>query len=151
MNSLDDDIFVIETGISKSKRGPANKAKGSRIERYYANFFKEFHELLKHCKTTRNTSRLLDACKIDLNFLPVLTQIKAGEQKGLNPSVVLEDMVKALRENIPESYPEHKMPKIVIHHKDMPKGRRKRIPTDTMVSMTFDDYLIFLTAFLNQK
>lgn len=145
----DDDLITIEVG-RKSNRGPANKRKGSRVEREYANFFKEFHELLKHCKTTRNTSKLLDNCKIDLNFLPILVQIKAGEQKGLNPSIILKQMSEALRENIPQSYPEHKMPKIVIHHKDLPKGKRTRSPEDTMVSMTFDDWLILFSAFINQ-
>lgn len=145
-----DDIIILttETKIPNSKRGPANKAKGSRVEREYANFFKNFHISLKHCKTTRNTSRMLDACKIDLNFLPILTQIKAGKQIALNPSVVLQEMINALKDNLPENYPEHKMPKIVIHHKDIPKGRRNRTPVDTIVSMTFEDFLIFFSAFL---
>lgn len=147
--SMDEDLFTIEVG-KKSRQGPMNKRKGSRVERYYSNFFKQFHELLKYCKTTRNTSKLLDNCKVDLNFLPILVQIKAGEQKGLNIANVLVDMKEALRKNIPQNYPEHRMPKIVIHHKDIQKGKRTRNPEDTLVTMTFDDFLIFFLAFLNQ-
>lgn len=146
----DNDIIVLETKVRVS-RGPANKAKGSRVEREYANFFKNFDESLKHCKTTRNTSRMLDNCKIDLNFLPILTQIKAGKQMGMNPSVVLEQMTQALLENLPKDYKEHIMPKVVIHHKDIVKGRNRRIPTDTIVSMTFEDFLIFFSAFLKSN
>lgn len=145
-----DDIIIINTK-EKVRPGPKNKRKGSRVEREYANFFKQFDESLKHCKTTRNTSKLLDNCKVDLNFLPILVQIKAGEQKGLNPSLVLQQMSESLRENIPQGYPEHKMPKIVIHHKDIPKGRRNRISEDTIVTITFDDFLILFSAFLKQK
>lgn len=147
---MDDDLITIQVGEKVSK-GPANKRKGSRVEREYANFFKQFDETLKHCKTTRNTSKLLDNCKIDLNFLPILVQIKAGEQKGLNPAVILKQISEALRENIPQSYPEHKMPKVLIHHKDIPKGRRTRNPEDTIISMTFDDWLILFSAFINQN
>lgn len=146
---MDDDTIIIDIK-QKPRPGPKNKRKGSRVEREYANFFKEFDESLKHCKTTRNTSKLLDNCKIDLNFLPILVQIKAGEQKGLNPSLVLSQITDSLRINIPGGYPEHTMPKIVIHHKDVPKGRRNRVSTDTIVTMTFDDFLTFFSAFLKQ-
>lgn len=145
-----DDIIVIDVK-QKVRPGPKNKRKGSRVEREYANFFKNFDESLKHCKTTRNTSKLLDNCKIDLNFLPVLVQIKAGEQRGLNPALVLSQITDSLRTNIPEGYPEHSMPKIVVHHKDIPKGRRNRVAEDTIVTMTFEDFLIFFAAFLKQK
>lgn len=154
MNSLqvdEEEYITLGEIVPKKHRGPANKRKGSRVEREYANIFKELNELLSQCKTTRNTSRVLDACKVDLNFLPILVQIKAGEQKGLNPSVVLQEMVSELKKHLPANYPEHTMPKVLIHHKDMPKGRRKRVPTDSMVSMTFDDFLIFFLAFLKTK
>lgn len=150
MNSLSDEVVIIPIE-KKANRGPQNKAKGSRVEREYANIFKEFDESLKHCKTTRFTSRILDNCKIDLNFLPVLIQIKAGKQLGLNPSNVLDTITLALRENLPQDYKEHSMPKIIIHHKDKPKGRMRRIPSDTLVHMTFEDFLIFFSAFLKQS
>lgn len=148
---LDDDIIVLTPTEKTKSKGPANKRKGSRVEREYANFFKNFDPSLTHCKTTRFTSRILDNCKIDLNFLPILVQIKAGEQKGLNISNVLQSMIEALTENLPQDYKEHSMPKIVVHHKDIPKGRRTRISTDTIVSMTFEDFLILFSAFLKNK
>lgn len=157
MNSLpeeeaDDEIisFNPNTRIEKSQ-GAKNKAKGSGIERLYANIFKQLHVSLEKCKTTRFTSKLLDNCKIDLNFLPILVQIKAGRQLGLSSSKVLQEMEVALKENLPKGYPEHKMPKIVIHHKDIEKGRNVRIPTDAMVHMTFDDWIPMFLAYVEKQ
>lgn len=154
MNSLqvdEEEYITLGEKPEKKHKGPANKRKGSRVERDYANIFKELDDLLAQCQTTRNSSKVLDACKIDLNFLPILVQIKAGDQKGLNPSVVLQEMVSELKKRLPANYPEHTMPKVLIHHKDMPKGSRKRVPTDSIVSMTFDDFLILFLAFLKTK
>lgn len=143
----DDEYFIVPDAKPRFKGGPANKRKGSRIERDYANIFKVH---VPQCQTTRNTSKLLDACKVDLNFLPVLLQIKAGIQRDYNAATILNEMVAALSKHLPPHYPEHKMPKAVIHHKDIPEGRKTkpRLPTDSMVTMTFDDFMILFQAYL---
>lgn len=143
----DDEYFIVPDDVPRINKGPANKRKGSRVERDYANIFKKY---VPQCQTTRNTSKLLDACKVDLNFLPVLHQIKAGIQRGYDAAVILNEMTAALSKHLPPHYPEHKMPKVVIHHKDTPDGRRTkpRLPTDTMVTMTFDDYMILFQSYL---
>lgn len=67
----------------KKNIGARSRRKGHEAERQYA---KEFRNLgYKHCKTSREGSRLLDSAGIDLIFIPFNVQIKAGKQRGLNP------------------------------------------------------------------
>lgn len=126
-----------------------NKALGFDAERLY---MAEFRDNLDSpfCKTTRNTSRMLDACKVDLNFLPVLIQIKAGIQKGLRATNVLKEMEISLSENYPPSDPIHQMPKLLIHHKEKPAGQKSRTKFESMVTMTFEDFKRFYIAYKNQ-
>lgn len=118
-----------------------NRRKGHDAERYYAQLFRDLGFPL--CKTTRESSRLLDNCKIDLDFLPVLVQIKAGRQKDFNPSKILFEMETKLKENFPEDEIIHKKPKLVIHHKQGVSGR-KRNEYDELVIMTFETFKKFL-------
>lgn len=133
---------------TKKKQGPRNRDKGHRVERDYAKIFQEAG--FKMCKTSRATSRLLDACKIDLNFIPIMLQIKAGYEKGLNPAAILRQMEEELNKNYPVTDPIHKLPRAVLHHKDLPKGQSSRTVYDAMVSMTFKDLLVLVVAFNKQ-
>ena len=121
---------------------------GHNAERLYAKIMQEAG--FTHCKTTRNTSRLLDACKIDLNFLPVLIQIKAGNQKGMNPSTILRQITEELQKNYPPMEDIHKKPRAIIHHKRLEEGTNRRKDTDAIVHMTFNDFLTLMVAYNKQ-
>lgn len=132
------------------RSGARNKRKGSSAERLYAMKFRELG--FDKCITSREGSKLLDDCAVDLMFLPILTQIKAGRQQGMNPSKVLKDIKDRIAEKFPSDAPEQNMPKVLIHYKDtvFVKGeRRKRSEYDEMVTMTFDTFVIFLKAYIN--
>jgi hypothetical protein len=123
----------------KKSYGKTNKRKGSDAERLYAKIFRD--ELgFSHCKTARMGSKLHDDAGIDLIFLPFNVQIKAGYDKGLNPSKELSYIEEKMVELFPPSSIEHTLPKILIHRKNKEKGRRNRIPYDDIVFMTFEDF-----------
>lgn len=118
--------------------GKVNRQKGHDAERYYANEFRKLgYEL---CQTARYGSRLLDDCKIDLINIPYNVQIKAGLQKGLNVSNVFAEMDRLINKNLPEDRPEHNYPKLLIHRKQVGKGK-SRTKYDDIVSMTFEDFV----------
>ncbi len=108
-----------------------NRRKGHNAERHYANVFKEMYP---DVVTSRYGSRQMDDAKVDLIGLPFLTQIKAGKQKGMKPHKVLEEM----KDLVPQRYKDDL--KIVIHHREGVRGK-KRTEFDSIVSMTFEDFL----------
>lgn len=122
-----------------------NKSLGYSIEREYAIIFREMG--FDKCKTTRNTSRLLDSCKVDLNFLPILLQLKAGFQKGMSVTGILKEMETLLTEHYPDYDPIHDLPRAVVHHKPKPKGVRERTEYDVMVHMTFKNFKKLLMGY----
>lgn len=123
-----------------------NRTKGNNAERYYAKIFRDLG--FDKCKTSRQASRLYDDCAIDLMFLPILVQIKAGRQKGMNPSKIFSDMKDRIKENFPETSPEQHLPKILIHYKNTGNGN-KRSEYDELVIMTFNTFLIFFKPYIN--
>lgn len=130
----------------KRSKGATNKRKGSDAERYYANIFRD--EGYKHCRTSRQASKLHDDCAIDLVFIPVLAQIKAGRQRNMNPSKVLYDIDERVQQNFPETAPERNMPGVLIHYKQVGAGK-KRTKYDELVTMTFETFLTFLKSYNN--
>lgn len=124
--------------IVKKSYGKTNKRKGNDAERYYARIFRELG--FTHCKTSRMGSKLHDDAGIDLIFLPLNVQIKAGKQVGLNPGRELDYISSRMEELFPSDSPEHTRPKIVIHRKEVGQGK-KRSATDELVHMTFTDFV----------
>lgn len=114
-----------------------NRTKGHNAERFYANIFREMGYI--YCKTTRESSKLLDNCKVDLDGIPFSIQIKAGTQKGLNASKIFFEMEEALKKNFPPEDIIHTKPKILIHHKQGIKGK-SRNEFDNLVMMTFETF-----------
>lgn len=125
--------------VKKKSYGKTNKRKGSDAERYYAKIFRE-NLGFTHCKTARLGSKLHDDAGIDLIFLPLNIQIKAGKQVGLNPGKELNYMQGRMTELFPPTSLEHTYPKLVIHKKEVGTGK-KRTEFDEIVSMTFSDFL----------
>lgn len=121
----------------KKNQGVTNKRKGSDAERKYAKIFRELG--FSHCKTSRFGSKMHDDAGLDLIFLPINVQIKAGKQTGLNSGRELEYMTNRMLELFPSTSPEHNYPKIVIHEKQVGQGK-KRGDFDALVTMTFEDF-----------
>ena len=117
--------------------GKTNKSKGSSAERLYAKFFRE--QGFKFCVTSRFGSKLHDGAKIDLLNVPFNVQIKAGKQKGLNPISTLIDIKGRIERMFPKENREHDYPTILIHKKEVGKGKR-RTEFDEVVIMTFSDF-----------
>lgn len=117
--------------IKKKKVNSRNK--GHSAERKYVNLFKQMG--YEFCKTTRNASRLLDSCKIDLAQLPFNIQIKKG-YKNNRPKAdeIFIEMKDLLSLNFPKEDNIHNYPKVLIHELDGYKSE------NTLVTMTWDDW-----------
>lgn len=122
----------------RNSNGSRNRTKGHNAEREYAKIFK--NQGYNHCKTSRQASRLLDDSKVDLFGIPFNVQIKAGYPRGLNHANILYDMKNLLQQNFPEEDKVHSYPKLVIHHKNVGRGKRRNEFTQ-LVTMTFEDFL----------
>ena len=128
----------------KTHHGKTSRTKGHNGERELALLFKTETPFEK-CTTTRNSSRILDNCKIDLNFIPLNVQSKVGEQKNMKPVSELKMMKDEMNARLPETEPQHHYPKIVVHKKP---AKGKRTEFDTIVTMTLNDFMkLFKTAY----
>lgn len=111
-----------------------NRSKGHDAERHFAKLFREMG--WENCQTSRYASRMHDDNKVDLVNIPFNVQIKAGAQRGMNPSKVLSDMKECIESNLPQE--SHK-PNILVHRKDVGKGC-KRDEFHDLVIMTWDEF-----------
>lgn len=117
--------------------GSTNRKKGHDAERYYARAFKALG--FSHCVTSRYGSRIHDDAGIDLIHLPMNVQIKAGKQKGMNASKVLSYLKERTKLLFPNTAREQGLPAILIHRKEVGRGR-KRDEFDDLVTMSFEDF-----------
>jgi len=116
-----------------------NRTKGHSAERLYA---LKFREIFPKCQTSRYASRMMDDAGVDLVGLPMLVQIKAGLQKGMKPHEVLK--------NIKDNLPDESKPKVLIHHKEGAKGK-KRDEFSSLVTMTFEDFFHLINLAYNDN
>ena len=117
--------------------GNTNKTKGSNAERLYANLFREVG--FSFCKTSRQSNRMLDDAGIDLNFLPFNVQIKAGYSSGLNEFKTLQLIRERLSELFPPNDEVHKKIDVLIHRKDVGRGKKREV-TDDLVFIWEEDF-----------
>lgn len=93
--------------------------------------------------TTRQLSRRLDACGIDLVGTDSLIQCKAGYE---NRRPRYEEIYEYIKDRLAESFKAdhiiNQYPIILIHNIDVGSGK-KRQPHHTTVTMTFEDYIRF--------
>lgn len=127
---------------NRSKLGKNNKRKGSNGERRMALVFRNLG--YDKCQTTRASSKLLDDCGIDLNFIPVSIQVKVGKQQGMNPVEELKNIQEKLILHLPKDDPWQTKPKAVIHIKHVGKGL-KRDEFSDIVTMSLNDFLLLVT------
>ena len=123
-----------------NRNGKTNRTKGHNAEREYAAKFRQLAPIFDKCRTARAASRLHDDCGIDLCFTsPFNVQIKAGKQKGMNVSKELAKIRQMVAENFPSHYEEQTNINVLIHKKEVGKGRRRN-EFDDIVSLTYADF-----------
>lgn len=103
--------------------GKANRNKGHRLERLIAMIWREVLGF-KHTRTSRQDSRILDNCGVDIANIPMLIQCKSGYDKRFPK---YRDIYEYIKENIKENYPKkheiHTLP-IVLIHKNSSRGKQ---------------------------
>lgn len=95
-------------------KGKTNRNKGFQWERDLAQVFRDLGYL--RCKTTRQTSRLLDSCKVDLDFIPY--NIQAKNVIHINYKKVLDEVKNALQIHYPERLT---LPTVILHKRKTTK------------------------------
>ncbi|NLR61092.1 hypothetical protein HGH93_23525 [Chitinophaga polysaccharea] len=144
MFSPEDPNQLQNAAVSRKKR-INSKQKGNTYERWVASKLRELFGL-KYCKTSRQASRLLDDCGIDLSGIPFNISLKSGYRKGRpKPEEIFKNIKLKLSQNFPEHDPVHSNPTFLLHKIDGYK------PENHIVSMTFDDWCTLLDGYLKFK
>ena len=128
----------MNTNGKKKKKRKNNRRYGNTEEVKSA---KDFRDLgFPNCRTSREMSRKLDSCKVDLYGLPFLIQIKAGRQTPyIKEDAKLEEL-QEMQSLIDEHFPHlSELPKIFLRKKRGKPGR-KRTEYDDFVMLTFEDF-----------
>ena len=113
------------------------RTKGIRYELDVIKFFKRLG--YENAMSTRASSRLLDNCKIDINFLPFLIQAKSGYEKNRPNYLALREECHAL---IKKFFPKKeakellKKPYLLFHRT---KGNKQTV---TMTVDFFEELLL---------
>jgi hypothetical protein len=123
-----------------------NRTKGHNFERYLAKIFREKLGFT-FCKTSRQASRLLDASKVDLAFIPFNVQAKAVKA-NINYQDVFRTMDEALNLNFPPTDPQIKYPKIIFHKKGTVTKKDKY---QSVVVMEENEFIELLNKIYNGK
>ena len=101
----------IRNNIKPAKsRGSRNRTAGHNYERLIA---KEFREILgdSRCRTSRQSSTLLDSCKVDLDSYFVNVQTK-----NVKSTINYYDLINLIKSSLQEDMPERaEYPVIVLH------------------------------------
>lgn len=114
--------------------GKRNREVGHRYERKWAKIFRQLG--YEHCRTTRQASRLLDDCGVDLAFIPYLFQCK-HVAAGINYSALIKDIETKINKNLPPNSPETQYPVIVAHR----KGKKEE---EELIVMKAKDFIELL-------
>lgn len=114
--------------------GKNNRNKGHTLERKLVKFFRdELNE--EFCKTSRNASKLLDDCGVDLSGIPYNIQTKCGYLKDRPKADILFKGIKEkLIANFPSDDKIHNYPKILVHKID------GSCEENMLVTMTYKDW-----------
>lgn len=122
---------------TKKNQGKRNRTAGHNYERQLA---KEHRDILgeESCKTSRQASRLLDECKVDLN-----STFHNLQAKNVRNNIDYHSLILEIRDLLKEHFPERlDLPTAVFH-----KKRGKEV-----VALLKDDYYkLLLAAFVQPK
>ena len=136
----------------KSNSGSRSRRKGHDLERKLAKVFREELGFI-YCKTSRQVSRLLDDCGVDLavtgamlDNIPYLVQAKSGYKKRRpKPDELFKYIREKLKENFPEEHSIHSTPILVFHYLD------GRDDANFIVSLMYKDALQLLKDSIELK
>lgn len=128
---------------SKERSQNYSRSKGNRAEQLYAIRFRDLG--FAFCRTSREQSKILDACGIDLCGIPVSIQIKSGfKKKRPNSELLLKKIRLDLKKRFPPEDPIHNVPRAIVHKS---QGYTEE---GELVTMTWDDWLLFFNAYVKQ-
>lgn len=127
-------MIKTKTKFNNLSLGTQNRNKGHDYERLWAKRFRELG--YDKCKTSRQASRLIDSCKIDLVFIPYNVQCK-NVRKNINYTELFDSIERELKNNIPANDPIHSYPLIIAHK----RGRKKNEEHIIMTSVSFLELL----------
>jgi hypothetical protein len=133
-------VYTEEEKAAFRKAGRRARTVGYNAERRFALLFRQAG--WKEALTMRYVSKFKDDRKIDIAFIPVNMQIKAGTQSGMNPRKYLEEM-KIELQKLPDHYPEKQHHCVVVHPRTTGQGNA-RTEFDDIVYMTWKDYMDLL-------
>jgi hypothetical protein len=118
-----------------------SKQKGNTYERWLARFYRE-HFGFNYCRTTREVSRLLDNCGIDLSGIPHNASAKSGyRSKRPQADKIIAQIKYLLQQSFPVDDPIHGNLTFLFHRLD------GHSPYHHIVSMTFDDWVRIMTIY----
>ena len=128
-------------GEPKARSRNYSRNKGHRAEQEYAQKFRDLG--FPFCRTSREGSRLLDSCGVDLCGLPFNIQIKSGYKlKRAKADAIFQKMKEDMLKSIEPLDGVHKRPKLLIQKIDGYKDENQ------LVTMTWQDFTMFLQAYL---
>lgn len=137
-----DDKPELRSGRSRSKN--YSRQKGHRAEQEYAQKFRELGFHL--CKTSREASRLLDACKIDLYGVPFNIQVKSGYKKQrVRADQTFKEMKELLQAHYEKGEDIHERPKILIQKLDAYTDENQ------LVTMRWKDFVMFVEHYIERS
>lgn len=114
------------------------RTKGHNLERLLAKMFREDLNM-PFAKTSREASKLLDNCQVDIAGVPFLIQAKAGYDKNRpKADIIFKQIEENLAKNFPKTDPIHCYPKILVHKIN---GKQKY---KNLVTMPYDDFKYLL-------
>lgn len=130
---------------SGSRKRVNSRNKGGNYERWLAKFFRERFNY-SFCKTSRQTSRILDDCGVDLSGLPYNIQAKSGYWSHRpKADEIFKNMKEKLEANFPPTDVVHGQPKLLFHKLD---GHQEE---HHLVTMTFIDFIKLLKGYEQSK
>lgn len=112
-----------------------NAVKGHTWERTIINAVKVFW---KWAKSSRISSRQLDNCKVDINFIPVLIQAKATQVRPNYQQLWEECMALIDEQYPPEEAARLKQKPYIVMHKDTTRKKGKNKPHTETMTVTYD-------------
>lgn len=125
--------------MEKQRGNP--RRKGHNFERIIVKSLKE--KLGHHAGTTRDNSKKLDDCGIDIIGTDVLIQCKAGYATKRPKYEDIYDYIHSqLANRFGADHAIHQYPILLVHNLDVGSGK-KRLSQHTHVTMTWDDYINF--------
>ena len=116
-----------------------NKLKGNRLEQQVA---KDLRSKYPFVKTSREGSRIMDNCKVDLINLPFLVQCKSGyNDRRLKYDDLYKELKELLRVNVPPDDKVHQLPYVLVNKLNRIKGGKMKQPEMNQVTITYDFFL----------